>query len=99
MQLQSTSVFFSRSHLLQRKMKRHIRFSIEQILLSRNDEQNSHKLPSDFINTNSVNNTMSRDLRLNALTLELDPERASLFDIDSYTGKVIHYQSVKFNRF
>jgi len=49
--LDSAAIFFSRSHLKQRKLKRKIRFSIDMLQLIRYDENIAIKMPDKFLHT------------------------------------------------
>ena len=87
-QLQTAAIFFSRAHIIQYKPKRHVRFSIDMVQLTRNNERNSRKLPLDWTNSTDDTGRRPHSLLSNAVDLKLDPERTNLFDIDAYTGKV-----------
>ena len=92
--LEAASIFFSRAHLIQRKSKRSVRFSVELVQFARKGSSNFQRLPLNTVNTTSVtenqNGTIvANKLMQNALDLKLDSERVNLFDIDSYTGKVL----------
>lgn len=86
--LESSSIFFSRAHLIQRKLKRNVRFSIELVQMSRKGRTNLHRLPMNIVNTTSLDSEVAKSLMNNAMDLKLDQERENLFDIDTYTGKV-----------
>ena len=87
--LESASIFFIRSHLKQRKLKRKIRFSIDMLQLIRYDENIAIKLPNELsrvfepsmkqIGSGVLNHVANVDLPFN---------RTSLFDVDSYSGKI-----------
>lgn len=84
--LQSSSIFFSRTHLKQRKLKRKIRFSLEMIQLVRYEENIVIRLPADLINTFDPIN--DHTILNHVAQSHLLPNRTTLFDIDSFTGKV-----------
>lgn len=87
--LETGSIFFSRAHLIQRKAKRSVRFSIELVQLARKGSNNLQRLPMDTVNSSTtLDDEQAHELMLNAVDLKLDSERVNLFDIDSYTGKV-----------
>lgn len=91
--MEAGSIFFSRAHLIQRKAKRSVRFSIELVQLARKGSKNLQILPMDTVVSTSVDNELAHELMLNAVDLKLDSERVNLFDIDSYTGKVKRFKS------
>ncbi len=86
--LRAGSIFFSRAHLTQRKIKRNIRFSIALVQVARKNDINIGRLPADSVNTTNIDPNIPRNLMQNAVNLELDPERVNLFDIDAYSGKI-----------
>jgi len=87
--LDSAAIFFGRSHLKQRKLKRKIRFSLEMLQLIRYDENIAIKMPAELLRTvqPSVKKIGSGVLN-NVANIDLAPNRTSLFDVDSFTGKV-----------
>ena len=91
--LQNGSIFFSRAHLIQRKLKRNVRFSIDLVQTTRRNEDSVRRLPIDTVSTTSLDRDVAHSLMSNAMDLELDMDRVNLFDIDSYTGKVIELNS------
>ena len=86
--LQDGSIFFSRAHLIQRKLKRNVRFSIDLVQTISKNDQSVRRLPIDSVNTTNLESNMAHELMSNAMNLELDSDRVNLFDIDSYTGKI-----------
>lgn len=91
--LETGSIFFSRAHLIQRKAKRSVRFSIELVQLARRGSNNLQRLPMDTVNSSTtLDDEQAHELMLNAVDLKLDSERVNLFDIDSYTGKVRRFK-------
>ncbi len=86
--LNDGSIFFSRAHLIQRKLKRNVRFSIALVQVTRKEDTNVGRLPDSSVNTTSIDPDVPHKLIQNAMNLKLDPERDSLFDIDAYTGKI-----------
>ena len=84
---QTQSLFFSRAHLIQRKLKRNIRFNIQMVQMTKSGEENLHYLPLDVVNT--LNGNQSEHSVSDFIEdTNLDQERVSLFDIDAITGKV-----------
>ena len=77
-QLRASAIFYARSHLKQRKLKRAIKFSVEMVQLMRANERTSLKLPltlvASYHHANKSNNNNNT--------------QAALFLLDEINGKV-----------